>query len=124
MASSIDNSHPSAFLSEEMPTLVITRSTELLEQTARVCEYALKQPRPPLNKASHVSFLTRLGLMPQLPRAFVGLDASRTWMMYWTLCSLKLLGEDITPHRQRYEFLSWNLTDLKGDIKFKGMPTS
>lgn len=124
MTSTLDNSYPSAFLSEEMPTLVITRSTELLEQTARACESPLKQPTPPLNKASHVSFLTRLGLMPQLPKGFVGLDASRTWMMYWTLCALKLLGEDITPHRQRYEFLSWNLTDLKGDIKLKGMSTS
>lgn len=86
---------------EEMPTLLITRSTELLEQTSRACEYALAQPTPPLNKALHASFLSRLGLMPKLPRAFVGLDASRTWMMYWTLCALKLLGEDITPHRQR-----------------------
>ena len=87
--------------SESMPTLVITRSTELLEQTARVCQHFLAQPTPPLDKDSHVTFLTRLGLMAQLPRPFVALDASRPWMMYWTLCALKILGEDITPHRQR-----------------------
>src|SRR5271169_7151969 len=87
--------------SEAMPTLVITRSTELLEQTAFVCQHALSSPTPPLDKDRHITFLTRLGLQTQLPRPFVALDASRPWMMYWTLCALKLLGEDITPHRQR-----------------------
>lgn len=87
--------------SGSMPTLVITRSTELLEQTARVCQHALSSPTPPLDKDRHINFLTHLGLQPQLPRAFVALDASRPWMMYWTLCALKILGEDITPHRQR-----------------------
>jgi protein farnesyltransferase subunit beta len=87
--------------SESMPTLVITRSTELLEQTAGVCQPFLAQPTPPLDKDRHVTFLTHLGLVPQLPRPFVALDASRPWMMYWTLCALKILGEDITPHRQR-----------------------
>jgi len=89
-------------LLEPMPTLVITRSTELLEQTAGVCQPALSQPTPPLNKDNHVAFLTHLGLMPLLPRPFVALDASRPWMMYWALCALKILGEDITPHRQRF----------------------
>jgi protein farnesyltransferase subunit beta len=87
--------------SESMPTLVITRSTELLEQTARACQPFLAQPTPLLDKDSHVTFLTRVGLMAQFPRPFVALDASRPWMMYWTLCALKILGEDITPHRQR-----------------------
>ena len=86
---------------ESMPTLVITRSTELLEQTARACEPFLAQPTPLLDKDRHVTFLTHLGLVTQLPRPFVALDASRPWMMYWTLCALKMLGEDITPHRQR-----------------------
>jgi prenyltransferase beta subunit len=96
----IDSPYPESEI-EEMPTLVITRSTELLEQTAAACQHALAQPIPPLNRPRHASYLTRLGLMPLLPRAFVGLDASRTWMMYWVLCALKLLGEDITPHRDR-----------------------
>lgn len=86
---------------EAMPTLVITRSTELLEQTAAACQHLLGQPTPPLNKHLHASYLTRLGLIKSLPRSFVALDASRTWMMYWVLCALKLLGEDITPHRDR-----------------------
>jgi protein farnesyltransferase subunit beta len=85
-----------------MPTLVITHSTELLESTAKACHHPLAQPTPPLDKARHVSFLTQLGLMLQLPSGFVSLDASRPWMMYWVLCALKLLGEDIAPHRQRF----------------------
>ena len=87
---------------EIMPTLVITPSTELLEHTAAICEPFLNQLQPPLQREKHIGFLTRMGLMAQLPRAFVSLDASRTWMMYWVLCALKLLGEDISPHRQRY----------------------
>src|SRR5271154_3032732 len=87
---------------EAMPTLVITRSTEALEQTARACHWQLSNPTPPLDKDKHIVFLTRLGLMPKLPRAFVSLDASRPWMMYWVLCALRVLGEDITPHRPRY----------------------
>jgi protein farnesyltransferase subunit beta len=81
--------------------LVITRSTEVLAQTARVCEYGLTHPTPPLESTKHVAFLTMLGLKDILPRGFVSLDASRPWMMYWVLCALKMLGDDITPHRKR-----------------------
>src|SRR5579859_1558122 len=87
-----------------MPTLVITKSTELLEQTAHVCAYPLTHPTPALDKSRHATFLTRNGLQSKLPRGFVALDASRTWMMYWVLSALKLLGEDITPHRERYYY--------------------
>jgi protein farnesyltransferase subunit beta len=102
MTSAINNPFAASLADEAMPTLLITRSTELLEQTSRACQSPLAQRTPPLNKVLHASYLARLGLMPRLPRAFVGLDASRTWMMYWTLCALKLLGEDISAHRQRY----------------------
>lgn len=84
-----------------MPTLVITHSTELLEKTARACEAALSQPTPALEREKHVVFLEEFGLKDLLPRGFVSLDASRPWMMYWVLCALKMLGQDITPHRQR-----------------------
>ena len=86
---------------ELMPTLVITPSTEILEKTYRACEPFLSQPTPPLAKELHASYLTKLGLMAKFPRAFVSLDASRPWMMYWVLCALKILGEDISPHRDR-----------------------
>src|SRR5579862_5395323 len=84
-----------------MATLFITRSTELLEQTAAACHHFLAQPIRPLDRDRHIVFLKKLGLATQLPRAYTTLDASRTWIMYWTLCALKNLGEDITPHRQR-----------------------
>jgi prenyltransferase beta subunit len=84
-----------------MPTLVITRSTELLEQTAAACQHFLAQPTPPLNRDTHISFLTKLGLATKLPRGYTVLDASRTWIMYWTLNALKNLGADISSQRER-----------------------
>jgi hypothetical protein len=92
---------PEEAIDAAMPALVITRSTELLEQTARACEASLSAPTPPLEREKHVAFLTKLGLIDVLPKGYVSLDASRPWMMYWTLCGLKMLGEDITPHRER-----------------------
>jgi hypothetical protein len=86
---------------EDAMPLVITRSTEVLAQTAKVCEYGLTHPTPPLEGTKHAAFLTMLGLKDILPRGFASLDASRPWMMYWVLCALKMLGDDITPHRKR-----------------------
>lgn len=109
---------------ENMPTLVITLSTELLEKTAAACQHALASPTPPLDKDRHIRFLRNLGLMPKLPRGFVSLDASRPWIMYWVLCALKLLGADISAHRQRYHFASL-VTDLRqGNLEFEGLSTS
>jgi protein farnesyltransferase subunit beta len=54
---------------------------------------------PPLEKNKHVEFLhDNLG---EFPAPFVGLDASRPWMIYWGLLGLYLLGEDITVFRSR-----------------------
>ena len=106
ITSSSSQKHSSSFSvadeDQPMETLVITRSTQALEETARACEYGLTHPTPPLERVNHVAFLTAVGLRDLLPRKFTSLDASRPWMMYWVLCALKTLGEDIAPHRQRY----------------------
>ena len=107
MAASTALSQNPAIL-DNMPTLVITRSTEALENTAAACQHALAQPTPPLTRENHISFLNHYGLST-LSRPYTSLDASRTWVMYWVLCALKLLGEDITPHRQRSFPLVLNL---------------
>ena len=120
------------FPADDAMPLVITRSTEVLAQTARVCEYGLSHPTPPLEKQKHVAFLTMLGLKDILPRGFASLDASRPWMMYWVLCALKMLGDDITPHRQRYlpsshAFLFRGLCrglTLQGYCESEGLSTS
>ena len=55
---------------------------------------------PELNREDHVDFCHEN--LAQFPSQFVGLDASRPWLVYWGLLSLWFLGEDITSLRERY----------------------
>lgn len=53
---------------------------------------------PRLDRENHIAFLhDSLG---EFPAGFVGLDASRPWMLYWALTGLSLLGEDVSPYRE------------------------
>ena len=54
---------------------------------------------PELRREDHVDFLH--DNLSQFPAPFVGLDASRPWLSYWGLMGLYLLGEEVTPMRQR-----------------------
>ncbi|KDB20981.1 hypothetical protein H109_07104 [Trichophyton interdigitale MR816] len=54
---------------------------------------------PSLARELHVEYL--LDALGEYPGRFVGLDASRPWMVYWALTGLALLGEDITLFRKR-----------------------
>lgn len=54
---------------------------------------------PNLNQDDHIAFCHEN--LAQFPAPFVGLDASRPWLVYWGLLSLYLLGEDINSLRQR-----------------------
>ncbi|GAA6006154.1 hypothetical protein JCM11491_002052 [Sporobolomyces phaffii] len=49
---------------------------------------------PLLQNSSHTAFLTRL-LKSPLPMHFTGLDASRPWLLYWTLHSLALFDGEL-----------------------------
>ncbi|KAI4245841.1 MAG: hypothetical protein L6R42_010096, partial [Xanthoria sp. 1 TBL-2021] len=55
---------------------------------------------PKLDRAKHARFLHRS--LQTLPAVAVGFDASRPWMVYWALTALTVLGEDVTPYRERY----------------------
>lgn len=56
---------------------------------------------PLLQTSSHTAFLTRL-LKSPLPMHFTGLDASRPWLLYWTVHSLALFdGELDAPAKLR-----------------------
>lgn len=61
-------------------------------------EYGL----PSLHRQTHVDFVHN-GLEP-LPAQFVAMDASRPWLMYWSLLSLYIMGEDVTAFRSRYVY--------------------
>jgi len=54
---------------------------------------------PSLEREDHIEFL--LDNLEEFPAAFVGLDASRPWMVYWALCALYLMGEDVSSFRSR-----------------------
>ncbi|KAK2786977.1 CAAX farnesyltransferase (FTase) subunit beta [Onygenales sp. PD_12] len=54
---------------------------------------------PRLHRDAHVMFL--YDSLEDYPERFVGLDASRPWMVYWGLTGLNLLGEDVTKYRER-----------------------
>jgi hypothetical protein len=47
----------------------------------------------------HIDFLR--DALGEHPAPFVGIDASRPWMVYWSLMGLHLLGEDVTDYRTR-----------------------
>lgn len=55
---------------------------------------------PRLDRLQHIDFLK--DALGEHPAAFVGIDASRPWMVYWALMGLHLLGEDVTEYRMRY----------------------
>lgn len=57
---------------------------------------------PRLEREKHIDFLR--ANLKEFPAPFVGLDASRPWMVYWALVSLYMLGEDVSHFRPRYHF--------------------
>lgn len=94
-----------------------TQTTEVQEETLEECLPLLNGINDPtrspfefndfgvpeLRIHDHVDFLHEN--LAQFPAQFVGLDASRPWMVYWGLLSLHLLGEDVTILRDRYVLL-------------------
>lgn len=54
---------------------------------------------PRLDRLQHIDFLR--DALGEHPAPFVGIDASRPWMVYWSLMGLHLLGEDVTDYRTR-----------------------
>ncbi|KAF2205536.1 terpenoid cyclases/Protein prenyltransferase [Delitschia confertaspora ATCC 74209] len=61
---------------------------------------------PHLQRKKHVKFLEiALG---EYPAQFAAMDASRPWLLYWSLQGLTALGEDVSAYRERivYTFQS------------------
>lgn len=54
----------------------------------------LPPPRIALQRSIHVKFLNKI-LHKPLPGAYVGFDATRPWLMYWSFHTFTLLGEPI-----------------------------
>lgn len=104
-----------AYLSQLPPIAdsLRTRTTELQAQTVEECLpflNAINNPSsnpfnfdetglPYLQKKAHVEFVHD-GL-DRLPPQFVAMDASRPWLMYWSLLSLYIMGHDVEGFQSR-----------------------
>ena len=54
---------------------------------------------PHLRRKEHLHFLHKaLGTYSE---HYAGYDASRPWLLYWAFTGMSLLGEDVTPYRDR-----------------------
>ncbi len=53
---------------------------------------------PRLYRARHAKFLR--ANLETLPSAFISVDASRPWFLYWCLNALTLLGEDVSSYAE------------------------
>jgi protein farnesyltransferase subunit beta len=85
------NSHPTATLTEQAETEELI--LDLLELTASPNEKAsLSNPGSnlQLRKGEHVTYVC--STVNHLPAPYVSLDASRPWLLFWTMHSLDLLG--------------------------------
>lgn len=56
---------------------------------------------PLLDREAHIGFVQNC--LGELPPQFVAMDASRPWLMYWSLLSLHIMGEDITKFSSGYD---------------------
>lgn len=104
-----------AYLTKSPPIIdsLETRTTELQASTVEECLpflNAINDPSsnpfnfdetglPYLQIDAHVEFVhDGLG---RLPAQFVAMDASRPWLMYWSLLSLYIMGHDVEDFGSR-----------------------
>ena len=82
------DSHPTATSTEQGET---ERSIKgLLGTTAPLLSEDLTRPSTTLRKSEHAQFLASTFF--KLPSSYVALDASRPWLVFWTVHSLDLMG--------------------------------
>lgn len=76
-----------------------TESSALQLETAEECVPLLKRTFPPsLARADHTRFLMQT--IGRLPAGFAVLDASRPWMLYWSLSAFGALGVNLADFRE------------------------
>lgn len=96
-------SGPVAMNNKKSPILwdsVETDTTKDQQETEEACSELFEQVGggviggQPLNRQKHRKFLHRM--LSVLPEAFVSLDASRPWLVYWASNALAVMGDDLT----------------------------
>ena len=80
---------------------LVTATSSAQDKNLEECLPLLTDPWgvPRLDREQHIEFLK--AALEEFPAKFVGVDASRPWMVYWGLTGLYLLGEDVTSYRTR-----------------------
>jgi protein farnesyltransferase subunit beta len=58
---------------------------------------------PQLQREKHVAYLKKQ--MGDMPSAYAVMDASRPWLVYWSLQGISALGHDVSEYRDRYVLL-------------------
>lgn len=112
---SASQAHPGVPVLFTEPPLIhdplTTETSNLQSETAEKCVPFLKGIHgsqkgpfnehgvPALLRDDHIEYL--YDSLEDYPAGFVGIDASRPWMVYWALAGLSLLGEDVSKFRQR-----------------------
>lgn len=98
---------------------LVTETTDLQDATLSKCLPFLKgisdgqkgpfnaNGVPALQRADHLEYL--YDALEDYPAGFVAMDSSRPWMIYWGLAGLTLMGEDVTPIRERCVFFFFYL---------------
>jgi len=90
------NSHPTATLDEQFETEALISEVLKLIDTSDTSDdpdtSISTEPTElgPLRKGDHVKYIC--STMNYLPAPYVSLDASRPWLLFWTMHSLDLLG--------------------------------
>ncbi|KAG4302672.1 hypothetical protein PCK1_001027 [Pneumocystis canis] len=71
-----------------------TETAALQYDTEQTCLRYLKDHmiEQQLHQKSHLEYLLNVLTKP-LPKSYLTLDASRPWIIYWTLCAYALLGQ-------------------------------
>lgn len=97
----------------ELPPIrdsLVTETSQSQDETVQECLPFLKgrspalyapfsdRGLPRLYRHVHKAFL--IDALGDYPAKFVGLDASRPWMVYWALTGLCILGEDVKKYRK------------------------
>ncbi|KAF2857653.1 terpenoid cyclases/Protein prenyltransferase [Piedraia hortae CBS 480.64] len=72
----------------------------LLKNPIRTCNLN-RYGIPHLRREEHIHYIH--SLLGTLPSHFQMLDASRPWLLYWTLNALSTLGENISSYRERLQ---------------------
>lgn len=84
------NSHPSATLGEQSETEQLIESLVSLTAPPSQPGKEAKNDSTVLRPNEHVQFFSQS--LFRLPAGYVSLDASRPWLIFWTVHSLDLLG--------------------------------